>query len=75
MKDQCCGWCVEDGVLRMVCMSAYWLHETSVASCHSQVSYLTSIAKGLAVACVTSQAATVDHQRRGHNEMVKQCIG
>ena len=56
-------------------MSAYWLHETSVASCHSQVSYLTSIAKGLAVACVTSQAATVDHQRRGHNEMVKQCIG
>ena len=19
VKDQCCGWCVEDGVLRMVC--------------------------------------------------------
>ena len=43
----------------------------SYDSCHSLVSYLVS--KGtLAAACVTSQAATVDHQRRRHIEMVEQ---
>ena len=46
-----------------MCGSVYWVHETSVASCHSPVSYLAS--KGLAAAYVTIQAATVDLQRRG----------
>ena len=49
-----CG--VMDGVI--LWGSVYWLHEASVASCHSQVSYIVS--KRLAAACVTSQAATVD---------------
>ena len=55
------GWqgmvCERSVVWMMVYGSVYRLHESSVASCHSQVSYLAS--KWLAAACVTSQTANI----------------